>query len=45
MERQNTRIAIAQQATNAAPQRLMNTQQKRAIAKLANQGTPIQVMG
>jgi len=32
-------------ATKTAPQKVMAVQQKNAIAKLANHGTPIQVMG
>ena len=35
----------AQTVTNAAPQRVMNVQQKSAIAKLGHQGTPNQVIG
>ena len=35
----------AQRATNALPQRVMNAQQKSAIAKLGHQGTPNQVIG
>ncbi|MCC3432708.1 MAG: hypothetical protein JGK08_22710 [Microcoleus sp. PH2017_04_SCI_O_A] len=35
----------AQTVTNPAPQRVMNAQQKSAIAKLGHQGTPNQVIG
>jgi hypothetical protein len=38
-------MLMLQVTTRAAPQRVMKIQQKRAIARLFIQGTPIQVMG
>ena len=36
---------ILQSTANATPHKVIKTQQKIAILKLANQGTPIQVIG